>query len=370
MNTFLITSINQLVHMHIPYAAFLHSIGGMACHYYSIEAIRVSMKTFSALGASLFFIVISAKTNLVAVFPFQRHRNKARGLVSTLSFWGDFDIYAHNVNQKLLIGGYRPDAVDLAASFLKNECRDLWDSIDLRRVRSQEDNLNYFISKFQDVDTEPSGVKSYFFESNVDLNEHLGKRKLANIRLGARNLSKAFEESDLRIKETIDSDDFNIIKRIHTDRQYFKIDGGSSRSAFFDNEIESNYIKQLFRFWSSSGSVRYYSLCADDNVIAVAIFHHSLEESYIFLTAMDSAYKRYQPGRVLWHEAFSHEINECGVSRIHLGWGSSKFKEDFASVACETIDVTIVSEKWKSKAKLSLIKNFKAIKATLNNSPA
>ncbi len=345
MDAILATEIGALEQLGASYDTLLQKVGGIESLYYSLDYIRTSLDTFEALGAALFFIVVFEDEEVVAVLPFQRVANRAFGFKSTIRFWGECNIYAHNLYQKILVEGYRPDAMDAAVSFLNKKLGRKWDTIEFTRTKMEDENIRYFVSRFQSSTVKLSPECYYYFDAGLNLDRHLGAKRMKNLRRYRRHLEKDFGTVDFVVKETVEPADTEEIKGIHTARQEFKKNGG----AFFSSSMEDRYVSNLLKMWSGLKCVRYYSLRVDGKPIAINVMIHAARISYSFLIAFDSQFKKYSPSRILEYESDRHEMEHFQAERIETGWGTNQFKKDHASGGYALHDVEILNQRVKSK---------------------
>jgi len=293
MEVILVSEIEQLERMGESYRALLDKVGGIESLYYSLDYIRTSLETFKALGAALFFIVVREGDDLVAVVPFQRVRDGAFGSRRTINFWGGLNIYALNVTQKILADGFRPNAMDAAVSFLETQLKKEWDSIGLTWIRMEDENIQHFAARLRNSCIKPNKDHYYYFNTAVDLDDHLGSKKLREMKRCKRRLEEAVGKVDFVVKEEVDLNDFEKITSVHTARQEYKKNNG----AFFCNPLENTYVRDLFKMWSARKCVHYYSLRVDGEPIAFWITTHAARVTYAFLMAFDTDFKTYSPSR-------------------------------------------------------------------------
>ncbi len=346
MKVILISEIDALQQVEASYHALLEKVGGIERLYYSLDYIRISVGTFEALGAQLFFIVVLEDGEVMAVLPFQRVATRAFGLKSTIRFWGECNIYAHNVHQKILADGYQPDALDAAILFLQTDVRHMWDTIEFARTRMEDENLIYFASQFPGSRTSLTRQHYYYFNTCMDLDGHLGPKQLKNIRRRRRRLEEDFGPIVFTAKERVSEDDLEEIKILHTARQR-QVE--EFRNAFFTHPLESKYVEELFHLWNELKCVHYYSLRVREKLIAMRVMIHMSGVTYAFVMAFDSQFKKYAPARILAYESFRNEIEHYGVAKIETSWGVNQLKKDYASGRYELHDVEILSPRFKSK---------------------
>jgi CelD/BcsL family acetyltransferase involved in cellulose biosynthesis len=341
MKVVLVSEIEHLQQLETPYNALLEKVGGIESLYYSPDYIRTSLDTFKELGASLFFIAVIAHEELVAVLPFQLVAKRAFGLKSTIRFWGECNIYAHNAHQKILAERYRPEAMDAAVSFLNKDLRNRWDTIEFERTKTDDENIRYFTSRFPCSTTKTRSQQYFYFDADHDLDNHLGPKQLKNIARRKRRLEEDFGPVEFVVKEGIGPEDIGDIKELHTARQEYK---KGDHNAFFSKPLESGYVNELITLWNSRKCVRYYSLRLDEKPIAMRVMIHSGQVTLAFVMAFDSRFKKYSPARILAYESFRHEIEYCGTARIETSWGANRLKEDYSSGTFNLHDVKIVNQ--------------------------
>lgn len=360
MNAFLVTKIEQLRRYEASYNNLLQKSDGFERIYYSPENISTSIETYREMGAELFFIVVVKGEEVIAVIPFQLVRDAVFDVRRTLNFWGALEVYANNTFQRILADGHQPAALNAAVSLLKNECSNKWAVISLSPVNADK-NMLYFVSQFEGCVTKPSHLNYYYFTSDVDLNEHLGKQNMKALRRRERRLHEDCGQIDFEIKDGILKADLEEINALHTARQELKDNEG----AFFGDELEGPYMDALIRLWNEQQCVRYYALRAEDKLIAFQIMLHVSDVAVCFAIAFDSALKKYAPMRLLEYKAFQYEIESCGTKRIESGNGEDTdvFKCDHSSGKDMLHVVQVQNDTARAKAVAGMIAFLLKIRA-------
>lgn len=362
----LIKSIEEIKKIGDSYTSFLRIIGGLYEEYYSLEYLEASDKTFKALGASPFFILVLEENEIVAVFPFQLTKNRCFKLQSIISFWGELPIYAHNNFHKILISGHDSALIDQVVSYLKTEVFGKWDLLEFNYVKLLDENINYFISKFELISKSEFPHKAYYasFEKST-VETVIGSKKASNIRRLKKKLDKDFSSVTASMKVHVGDKEFNEIKGIHSQRQKDANSQGYDRELFFEDPLQECYLRTLFKAWSDKGTVRYYSLQIDERLAAVVLFNHSKDVAYNLITAIDTEYSRYGPGRVLYYDSFKSELDQFGIQKIEMGWGSNKLKEDYSTDEDTLYNVQIRSPRLSSRALYFFCEAAKWVKSHL-----
>lgn len=351
MKVSLVTTIEQFKPFEASYDALLQKVGGIESLYYSRPQIRLSLETFKELGATLFFLFVHEKGQLVAVLPFQLVKDAAFDLRRTIRFWGELDIYYHNTHQHMLADGYQPDAIDAAASFLQSDLKKMWDTIWFDLAKEKDENIQYFISRFPCVRVRPSEEKYYYFSADHDLDKHLGPKLGREIRRCRRRLTEDFDQIDLVIKEVIEPSDMEEIRTLHSARQQYKNNGGD----FFNDSLENLYITNLVELWNEQKNTHYYALRADGRLIAFKIMLKAEDVTYDFIMAFDNDFSKYAPSRMLGYDAFHHELDHHGVRRIELSRGANRHKENYSTDGDRLFDVWISNDSFRSRSVRSAI---------------
>lgn len=346
MRTWLITSLEQVEPWAESYDRLLDKVGGIESLYYALEHLRLPVSIFSSYGIRPFAIFVEEDGEVVAVLPFQIQNDWPFGLWRTIRFIGDVDTQMGNCYPCILADGFCPAAIDAAAALLKTELKDRWDTMDLSGIRPDDENMRYFISRFEEHYEGPSEDEFYYFDATADIDTVLGSKKLANIRRCRKRLEEAYDRVEIRIKDDVSDEDLEEIAALHSRRQSGKKDG----DAFFDHKVVGRIVRGMFRLGQGRGHMRYYSLRVDDRPVAVAVVIHTDTVAYGFLTAFDPEFKAYSPSRILLHDQFHREFEVYGVSRIDTSWGANKLKLDFCSGSHKLYDCEIVGRRLKSRA--------------------
>ena len=351
MKTILVTEIGQLLPYEDSYNTLLRHVGGIEGFYYSLDCIRASIETFRAYGASMFYILVLEGEQIRAVLPFQRIVDGPFGLRRSVQFWGALNIFATNTHRSLLVDGYRPDAIDAAMKFMCTDLRPMWDTITFKWLKTNDENLNYFTSRFPQAKTSARDDRFYFFNADTDLAGHVGAKKLREIRRYRRRLEEDFGAVEVEIKEQISPSDLEEIRQIHTGRQ----EGKAVDRAFFQRPLENVYVNELFNLWNRKKIVHYYSLRVNHHLAAIWILFQPNDVSYGFLIAFDNAFKKYSPSRILTHETFLHEVDRFRAKRIDTGWGTHMLKKDYSTDTLQLYDMHALNRRLRSRAVVTAI---------------
>ena len=346
MNARLLTSIEQFEPWSGPYERLLEKVGGMERLYYAAEHLRLPVGVFARFGIKPFVILVEQDGEIEALLPFQIQNDWPFGLWKTIRFVGDVYEQMGNCYPCILSDGFRPEAIDAAVELLNTELVRRWDTMDLSSMRTDDENLRYFISRFEEVYECPSEEEFYYFDASAGLDAVLGARKLANIRRCLRRLKEDSGNAEIVVKEDVSDADLEEIAALHSIRQSGKDDG----DAFFNSKLIGPLVRGMINLVREQGFMRYYSLRVDDAAIAMAVMIHSDTVSYGFLTAFDPQYKKYSPSRILMYNLFLREFEQYGILRIDTSWGVNKLKLDFSSGSHKLYDVEIIGARRKSKA--------------------
>ena len=346
MQALLISSVEQINPWEASYSRLLEKIGGMESLYYAAEHLRLPVTTFEALGVELFAILVIRDDEVVAVLPFQRQNDWPFGIWKTIRFVGDIGVQMDNCYPLILADGFCPEAIDAAVELLTTRLVGEWDTMDLSRIRLDNENMQYFVSRFAEHYAEPSGEEFYYFEAAAGLDQVLGSRKLSNLRRRRRRLEEEVGPVAIVVKPEVTDADIEEIAAIHSVRQRDKEDG----DAFFEDEAVGKIVRDMFHLSRRQECMRYYSLRAGDRAIAIAVMIHTEVVSYGFLTAFDPEFAKHAPSRILTYEVFRQEVEDFGVERIETSWGANELKKDFSSGAYALHDVEIVGSRRKSRA--------------------
>lgn len=346
MKAWLLTSLEQFEPWAEPYARLLEKVGGMESLYYATEHLELPLGVFGSFGIKPFVILVEENGEVVAVFPFQIQNDWPFGLWRTIRFIGDVDTQMGNCYPCILADGFCPEAIDAAVRLLNTQLAGRWDTMDLSSIRTEDENLRYFISRFEEYYECPSEEEFYYFDAASDVDTILGAKKRANIRRCLNRLKEDFGNVEIVVKDDVSDADLEEIASLHSTRQSGKDDG----DAFFDHRVIGPLVRGMIKLGQGRGFMRYYSLRVDHVAIAMAVIIHTDTVSYGFLTAFDPRYKKYSPSRILLYEQFHREFEKYGVTRIDTSWGASKLKLDFSSGSHKLYDVEIIGNRRKSKA--------------------
>lgn len=352
MRAILISEFSELEEWEASYSALLDRVGGFESLYYSLDCIRVSLDTFQTLGGSLFFILVIDAGEVVAVLPFQMIKDGVFGIRRTVKFWGDYDIYARNYHQRILVDGNHPGAMATAASLINGELRHLWDVIALHWF-VMDDNIKSFASAFREATVKLSGADIYYYDALVPLDSHLGSSRRSSMRRRMRRLEEDHGEVEFGVKEEINASDLDAIRTIHTARQLHKDNDGD----FFSDPLQDEYISKMIDLWNRKKCVRYYTLRVAGKLIAFDILCHVDGAADSFAIAFDTAYAKYSPLRYLSYATYQHEIGGCGISRIVTGCDNDPdgLKLDYSTDKTELHDIGIFNSRFRSKGVRVLI---------------
>ena len=346
MQALLITSLEQFDPWVESYSRLLERVGGMESLYYTIEHLKLPVGVFSSFGIDPFVIMVEQDGEVVAVFPFQIQNDWVFGLWKTIRFIGDVDTQMGNCYPCILAGEFCPEAIDAAVELLDTKLANRWDTMDLSYTRTGDENLQYFISRFEEHYECPSEDEFYYFDASADIDKVLGGKKRANIRRCLNRLKEDYGNIEVVVKDDVSDADLEEISALHTIRQSSKDDG----EAFFDDKVVGPIVRGMFKMGQGRGYMRYYSLRVDNEAIAIAVIIHTGTTSYGFLTAFDPRFKKYSPSRILLYDQFHREFEEYGVGRIETSWGANKLKLDFSSGSHKLCDMEIIGNRKKSKA--------------------
>ncbi len=346
MNAVLVDGFERFGSWLDSYNRLLDRIGGMEKLYYATDQPNVSSNIFKLYGIEPFFILVHDEGEVKAVFPFQVQNDWPLGLWKTIRFIGDIGVHMGNAYPCILSDKYCPEEIDVAVDFLKTTLASKWDTMDFGRFRRNDRNMQYFISKFRDHIIVPSGEEFYYFEASAGLDKVLGSKNRCDIRRCRRRMEEAYGPVETVVKGDISDGDIEEIARIHSLRQSGKEDG----DAFFSDETIGEIARGMMRQGRDKNCLRYYSLRAGNRVIAINAMFHTVPVSYGFLTAFDPEYGQYSPSRILLYESFLREMEEFGIERIEMSWGTNRMKQDFSSGFHILDNVEIVSDQWKSQA--------------------
>lgn len=346
MKVVVVTNVDELRAMNSGYEALLERVGGMEQLYYSIDYIEASRETFGALGASMFFIVVLEDDSPELVLPFQLLDHRAHGLKSTLRFWGECNLYTHNIFEKFLAEGFRPDLLDAVVDSLNGELRKQWDTLEFTRIKAGEQNVHYFVSRFRHVAESAPNETYFYYDASVPLDELLGSKRLKNLRRCKRHLEEQFGAVEFVVKESIDAHDLEEIEQVHTLRQRQK---EGTFNAFFCDPLEHRYIVELIHLWNTHHCVHYHSLRVGGKAIAINVMLMAPPVACSLIIAFDTEYAKYAPARILEYKAFRHTVERCGVTCIETGWGTNEFKKDYSTRTVELHDVHITNARFRSR---------------------
>ena len=351
MKVFLASGMEELQRFEDSYNVLLQRVGGIESLYYSLDYIRTSLETFAELGASLFFIVVLEGDMVVAVLPLQLVTD-ALGARRTLRFWGQIDsLYARNPHQKILADGNQPIAMNAAVAFLKTEARKMWDVVELSSIKMEDENIQNFVAQFAQAQTTLREDRYYWYNTALDLDQHLRVKMLREIRRRRRRMEEEVGPIELSVKEAIGPADLLEIKSLHTARQQYKQNGGD----FFSDPLADRYVCDLIELWNEKKCMRYYALRVEGRLVAFRIVTHAAGVANLFVVAFDSALKKYAPARLLTHETYRLEAERFHTHRIESGWGATGLKEDYSSETYDLYNVKIVNKSVRTTSMLRLI---------------
>jgi len=346
MKAWLLTSLEEFEPWAEPYERLLEKVGGMERLYYAAEHLKLPVGVFGSFGIKPFAVLVEQEGEIEAVLPFQIQNDWPFGLWKTIRFIGDVYAQMGNCYPCILADGFRPEAIDSAVELLNTTLATRWDTMDLSSIRTDDQNLRYFISRFEEYYESPSEEEFYYFDASADVDAVLGAKKLANIRRCLNRLKEDYRNVEIVVKDDISDADLEEIAALHSIRQSGKQEG----DAFFDSKVIGPLVRGMIKLGQGRGFMRYYSLRVDNVAIAMAVVIHSDTTSYGFLTAFDPQYKKYSPSRILLHDQFHREFKQYGVTRIDTSWGASKLKLDFCSGSHKLYDVEIIGNRRKSKS--------------------
>jgi len=283
------------------YQEFLEEKGGVAEQYYSYEQLELLLEILDSYKGELFFVICLDGESIEAVFPFQIVRKRCRGMIASLTFVGDFDIYAHNVFKQFLIINNKYQWIDELYQLLVHQYACLWDCIELNNIPSDDQYIKYFVNKFSNCVESPIYNETFILEKQCD--QLLSSKKRRELNRSDRNLHNDYMNVQFDCLSVIDQSQLDELRMLHSSRQQEKRKTGMSRMQTFDNPIEAKYIAALLKLWQRKKWLRYYRLSVGNKLIAFGIFECARTESYFFMTAIDGAFGKYQPARILFKKA-------------------------------------------------------------------
>jgi hypothetical protein len=297
-------------------------------------------------GQFLFLLAIRDGT-MVGLAPlcFEESR-RLKHVIRRLTSWGALQD-SLMVEANLLTVGADCDEECMQAfrDFLFRSSPERVDCLDLRYFRTEAPEIDTFRGLFPRMRVEPESMDSFQIELRGSFEEFLDSRSKSLIKqLGkleralARDIGFTFE-----IRDALTEAEYSAIAELHSRRQRELVDTGRPRFSVFGHDTAAKCYRQLLGKLTQEQRACFYLLKANDSIIAFLIAFRAGSVMVGHLTAFDSDYAKYSPGKLLHLKVIEAEMKAGLHSRIDLMPGRTKVKTDFCGIVHPRVRIIIVN---------------------------
>ncbi len=331
-----IDSLAALQSHRAAYDAFIQTLPDSCRIFHSLDWIESMFPLYCPEPGQFLFLLAFKGEQLVGVAPFYfQGSRRLRGLIGKLTSWGAIRA-SLMVEADLLI----PDAAnteECTAAFLDCLFRSgavKVDCLDLRYLRPETATYDALRRALPGATVTRESMDSYQVDLTKPYAEFLGTRSKSMVqqlarrdRALARDFGYTFEGKD-EVNET----EWQEIIALHIARQSELIAGGRDRSSLFGDTLSRTCYRSVLEKLAARNLTCFYLLKARGITIAFSIVLRAGPVLIWHLTAFDSAYAKYSPGKLVVLKIIEAEINAGRHSRMDMMPGVTRVKTDFCDI--------------------------------------
>lgn len=365
-----LASIDAIESLGAPLVEFLRQCRLGTGFFYQPGLMRVLAPLYLHDGSEeLFFLIARSGDSIIALAPLQREtKGWLKGRIRRLHFWGGIPGSLNNMSSDILVAEPAHAAAAVAAfrQYLTTSARSDWDLLDLAYVSDDAWCLPYLPGQFTIRSANRESMETYILDlpgSYADYCEKFPKKLLGDLKRRERRLREESSDFSLQVVEKLAPYQRARIADLHRQRQGILRDKGSRRHSIFEIDREATTFWGMIDFAESSEQGRFYLLEADHRIIAFFIAFPFGETLHHYLMAMDDAYTKYAPSKILMLFLAQQEIERRDIRHVNLSTGVNTFKQEFCNRSTRHWRLEIDNPHPASKLRLSAFRLMHQLKA-------
>lgn len=342
-----ITSLEALAPFGMAYDRFIEAVPAGQGVFYTRAWLEAMMPLYCPKPGQFLFLLAIRNGSLIGLAPlcFEESR-RLKHLVRRLTCWGALqDSLMVEANFLTVSPEDDEECLRAFSDYLFKASPSRIDCLDLRYFRSESPSLAILRRLFPRTRVEAESMESYQIDLRGSFDAFLSSRSKSLIKqLGkleralARDIGFTFE-----CRDTLTEAEYAAIAELHSRRQKELVDTGRSRFSVFGHDSAATCYRQLLDKLTAEKRACFYLLKANESIIAFLIAFRVGPVMIGHLTAFDSDFAKYSPGKLLHLKMIEAEIKAGQHSTIDLMPGRTKVKTDFCSIVHPRVRVIIVN---------------------------
>jgi CelD/BcsL family acetyltransferase involved in cellulose biosynthesis len=342
-----ITSLEALAVYGKDYDRFIESVPAGQGVFYSRAWLEAMMPLYCPKPGQLLFLLAIRDGTVVGLAPlcFEESR-RLKHVIRRLTCWGALqDSLMVEANFLTISPDNDEECLRAFRDFLFQSSPVRVDCLDLRYFRTESPALAKLRQIFPRIRFKTESMESYQVDLGGSFEAFLGSRSKSLIKqLGkleralARDIGFTFES-----RESLTEAEFSEIAELHSRRQQELVDTGRSRFSVFGHSSAATCYRVLLGKLTDGKRACFFLLKANESIIAFLIAFRAGTVMIGHLTAFDSEFAKYSPGKLLHLKMIESEIRAGRHSTIDLMPGRTKVKTDFCSIIHPRVRALIVN---------------------------
>lgn len=329
------------------YDHFVESLPAGQGIFYSRAWLEAMLPQYCPKPGQLLFLLAIRDGNLIGLAPlcFEESR-RLKHVIRRLTCWGALqDSLMVEANVLTVRPEHDEECIQSFSDYLFRSSPIRIDCLDLRYFRTEAPGLASMRRLFPKMRVEPESMDSYQIDLRGSFAEFVGSRSKSLIKqLGkleralARDIGFTFES-----RESLTETEYSAIAELHSRRQKELVDTGRSRFSVFGHDTAATCYRNLLDKLTAEKRACFFLLKANDSIIAFLIAFRVGTVMIGHLTAFDSDFAKYSPGKLLHLKMIEAEIKTGQHLTIDLMPGRTKVKTDFCSIVHPRVRIIIVN---------------------------
>jgi CelD/BcsL family acetyltransferase involved in cellulose biosynthesis len=257
--------------------------------------------------------------------------------------------------------------------YLTKRARNSWDILDLPYISEESYSLDSLLRLFRSRALNLESMETFTLdlpETFTDFRERLPQKLVKDLKRRQSRMTEEIEACKFRIADSLSKSDRERVAELHRIRQLTLRDRGARRHSIFEIEDERKAFWSMVDFAESNHQARFYLLEADDKIVAFFICFEFGKTLHHYLMALDDAYSKYAPSKLLMLFLAEAEIEKFNTKVVNLSTGINTFKQEFCNRHTRHWHLTIENSGLNAKLRLAVYHGLIRLKRFINGESA